>query len=90
MALSAAGAEAGAGRTVHDSMAVLPSCLMSARLHVLVAALLPLPALALQWLLWPWLAPFVWFMFYPAVFMAARLGGRRGAWLAMLLAITLA
>jgi PAS domain S-box-containing protein len=40
-----------------------------------LAVLLPLLALALQWLLWPWLDPFVWFLFFPAVFFSARLGG---------------
>jgi len=43
-----------------------------------LALLLPLLAGALQWLLWPWLAPFVWFLFFPAVFFSARLDGVRG------------
>jgi PAS domain S-box-containing protein len=62
---------------------------MSTRYRSIVAALLPLPALALQGLLWPWLTPFVWVMFYPAVFLAARLDGRRGACLAMVLSTML-
>ena len=40
--------------------------------------LLPFLALALQWLLWSWIAPFVWFLFFPAVFFSARIGGLRG------------
>ena len=44
----------------------------------LVAVLLPLPALALQWVLWPWISPFVWFLFYPTVFFSARIGGLFG------------
>ncbi|MDP1663774.1 MAG: ATP-binding protein [Methylobacter sp.] len=42
------------------------------------AVLLPLLALALQWVLWPWIAPFVWFLFFPTVFFSARLGGLWG------------
>jgi PAS domain S-box-containing protein len=42
---------------------------------VLLAWLLPAAALLLQWPLWPWLAPYVWFLFFPAVFFSARLGG---------------
>ncbi|MEY4749503.1 MAG: hypothetical protein RIQ60_1717 [Pseudomonadota bacterium] len=57
--------------------------------RLLFAALLPLPALLLQWLLWPWLAPLVWAVFYPAVFLAAILGGRRAAWPATALALVL-
>ena len=44
----------------------------------LLAVLSPLLTLALQWLLWPWIAPFVWFLFYPTVFFSARLGGLWG------------
>lgn len=44
--------------------------------RVAVALGLPLPALGLQWLLWPWLSPFAWVLFYPTVFVSARLGGR--------------
>ena len=43
--------------------------------HQILAVLLPFLALALQWLLWPWIDPFVWFLFFPAVFFSARLGG---------------
>ena len=42
-----------------------------------LALLLPFCALALQWVLWPWIKPFVWFLFFPAVFFSARLGGLR-------------
>ncbi len=62
---------------------------MTARLRTILAALLPLPALGLQVLLWPWLAPFVWIMAFPAVFLAAWLGGRRGALMASLLSVLL-
>lgn len=48
------------------------------RLSILLPFLLPFLALALQWVLWPWIAPFVWFLFFPIVFFSARLGGFRG------------
>lgn len=40
-----------------------------------LAVLLPFLALALQWMLWAWISPFVWFLFFPTVFLSARLGG---------------
>jgi PAS domain S-box-containing protein len=45
---------------------------------LLIAMLIPLLALGLQWKLWDYIAPFVWFLFFPAVFFSARLGGFRG------------
>lgn len=44
---------------------------------IILALLLPLLALILQWLLWPWVDPFVWFLFFPAVFFSACFGGFR-------------
>ncbi|MCX7098449.1 MAG: PAS domain S-box protein [Methylococcales bacterium] len=46
--------------------------------NLVLAILLPFLALPLQWLLWPWLTPFVWFLFYPTVFFSARLGSLWG------------
>lgn len=43
---------------------------------------LPAVALGLQLLIWPWVQPFVWFLFYPAAFFAAWLGGRRAGLIA--------
>ncbi|MEN6585500.1 MAG: PAS domain S-box protein [Sulfuricella sp.] len=40
-----------------------------------LAVVLPFLALALQWMLWHWISPFVWFLFFPAVFFSARLAG---------------
>ncbi len=40
--------------------------------------LLPVVALGIQWVLWSWIQPFVWFLFFPTVFFSARLGGYRG------------
>lgn len=39
---------------------------------------LPVVALGLQWALWDYLQPYVWFLFYPTVFFAAVLAGLEG------------
>jgi len=41
----------------------------------LLASLLPVLACLLQWLCWPVITPFVWFLFYPVVFISSWLGG---------------
>ncbi len=56
----------------------------------MVALVLPFIALGLQWMLWPWLDPFVWFLFFPAVFFSARLGGMAGGLVSTLLSVALA
>jgi len=56
---------------------------------LLPALLLPLAALVLQWLLWPWLNPYVWFLFYPAVFFGARLAGLLGGFACTALSVAL-
>lgn len=43
--------------------------------YYLFATLLPVAAAALQYYLWSFFAPFVWFLFFPTVFFVARLGG---------------
>jgi diguanylate cyclase (GGDEF)-like protein/PAS domain S-box-containing protein len=45
-------------------------------LKLLLAALLPLAAAALQWHWWHYLSPAAWLLFFPAVFLASWLGGR--------------
>jgi len=47
-------------------------------IRLALAMLIPVLALALQWVLWPWLSPFVWFLFFPAAFLCAHLDGFRG------------
>lgn len=42
-----------------------------------LAWLPPLAALSLQLLLWPVIAPYAWFLFYPAVFASSWIGGLR-------------
>ena len=44
------------------------------RFGFFLALALPFVACALQWLLWPFIRPFVWFLFFPAVFFSARIG----------------
>jgi PAS domain S-box-containing protein len=72
----------------HQSPQPSPSAMMI-KPRQFLAALTPLFALAVQWPLWPLLQPFSWLLFYPAIFAAARLGGRCSAWLATALSIVL-
>jgi PAS domain S-box-containing protein len=51
---------------------------LSKRTRLVIALLLPFVALGLQWLLWPVIQPFAWFLFFPTVFFSAWIGGRRG------------
>ena len=55
------------------------------RYQLLLSLLPPVVALILQSLFWSWIQPLLWFLFYPAVFFSAWLGGRAGGWLATLL-----
>jgi PAS domain S-box-containing protein len=41
----------------------------------ILAVSFPLIALGLQWMLWRYISPYVWFLFYPAIFFSARVGG---------------
>jgi PAS domain S-box-containing protein len=43
-----------------------------------LALLMPFVALAIQWEFWHYIAPFVWFLFFPTVFISARLGRLAG------------
>lgn len=49
----------------------------------------PVAACAIQWLLWAQIQPFVWFLFFPAVFIAARIAGVRGGVLSAILSSVL-
>jgi K+-sensing histidine kinase KdpD len=44
----------------------------------LLAALPPLAACIVQRILWQWIQPFAWLLFYPAVFVSSRIGGLPG------------
>ncbi|QDX81063.1 hypothetical protein B9N43_07275 [Denitratisoma sp. DHT3] len=43
-----------------------------------IALLLPFAAAATQWLLWQYIQPLAWLLFYPVICFAPLLGGRRG------------
>jgi len=58
--------------------------------RVLVAAGVTLAAALLQHLLWRWLQPYTWFLFYPAVVLAGALAGRAGALASTALSVLLA
>jgi PAS domain S-box-containing protein len=45
--------------------------------RLIIAALIPLLAFTLQWLFWKSIQPYVWFLFYPAIFMSSWIGGMR-------------
>ncbi|MCK9208364.1 MAG: DUF4118 domain-containing protein, partial [Salinivirgaceae bacterium] len=46
--------------------------------NFVIAICIPLIALLVQWELWSFIKPFVWFLFYPAVFFSARIAGLKG------------
>ncbi len=54
-----------------------------------VAILLPFVAMLLQWLFWEAIRPFVWFLFFPAVFFSSRTGGMAGGLAATALSATI-
>jgi len=58
-------------------------------MRLALAWALPLFATAIQLALWPWIAPFSWLLYFPAVFFSSRLGGRKGGIPATLLSIVL-
>ncbi|MDP1870602.1 MAG: ATP-binding protein [Gallionella sp.] len=45
---------------------------------LIVATAIPFIAAGVQWVLWPYLSPLVWFAFFPAVFLSARIAGLWG------------
>ena len=57
--------------------------------RVMLALLIPCLACAVQWVFWPVFRPYVWFLFYPAVFFSAWFGGLRGGLPATVLAAAL-
>lgn len=50
----------------------------SPAVRLTLALLLPAAAGAVQWVLWPHIQPFGWFLFFPTVFLSARLAGIKG------------
>jgi signal transduction histidine kinase/FixJ family two-component response regulator len=49
----------------------------SPKVRLALAALLPFAALLVQSAVWPAIAPFAWFLFFPAVFVGSWIGGLR-------------
>lgn len=56
---------------------------------LVVALVVPWICLAVQWEFWPWIKPFVWFLFYPTVFFIAQYSTRIGAILATIESVVL-
>ncbi|ADL56243.1 response regulator [Gallionella capsiferriformans] len=57
---------------------------------LIVAMTIPFIAAGAQWILWPYLNPLVWFAFFPAVFLSARIAGLWGGISGTLLSTLLA
>ena len=53
--------------------------------QLIMAALIPLAAFGLQWMFWAAIKPYVWFLFFPAVFLSSWVGGLHGGLLATVL-----
>lgn len=55
-----------------------------------LALSVPLLACAVQWLGWTWIKPYIWFLFYPSLFLSSWIGGKRIGMAATLLSAGLA
>ena len=51
-------------------------------IRLILGALIPLLAFVLQWLFWDTIQPYVWFLFYPAIFFSSWVAGMRAGLLA--------
>ena len=67
---------------------VFPSTRTMLRLALALA--LPFVACALQWLFWGAIKPYIWFLFFPAVFFSSQAGGMAGGLAATVLSALLA
>jgi diguanylate cyclase (GGDEF)-like protein/PAS domain S-box-containing protein len=63
--------------------------LLSPRQRFVVALLPPFVALAVQLALWSLITPYVWFLFFPAMFVSSWIGGRKTGLLATALAASI-
>jgi len=50
--------------------------------RLILGALIPLLAFVLQWLFWATIQPYVWFLFFPAIFFSSWIAGQRAGLLA--------
>ena len=67
----------------------LPGLFHQKSARIALAWLLPLAAAFVQWLIWPALAPWPWFLFFPAVIAAALIGDVAGGVGATLISVLL-
>ncbi|MEF3696079.1 ATP-binding protein [Desulfolutivibrio sp.] len=58
--------------------------------RLLAALAIPFAALALQWLFWEGIRPYIWFLFFPAVFFSSWVGGLPGGLASTVLSATMA
>jgi len=63
----------------------MPTLSRSTSARLILALLIPLAAFGVQWVFWGAIQPYVWFLFFPAVFFSSRVGGMKGGLLATLL-----
>lgn len=75
--------------THEESDGLALSLLIGNPLKVALAVLLPFIALILQLSMWTWVQPYIWFFFYPAVFLSAWLGGLVGGLAATAISVVL-
>ncbi len=68
-------------KTIFPSDAVLRPAL---------ALMFPIAAFFLQWLFWSAIKPYIWFLFFPAVFFSSQVGGMAGGLAATILSAALA
>lgn len=66
-----------------------PLCHRPRLICFILAVLPPLVAFVLQGILWTFIKPYVWFLFFPAVFLSSWLTGRRGGYLATVISTAL-
>ena len=57
--------------------------------RTVLALCIPLAAFAVQWVFWDAIKPYVWFLFFPAIFFSSRIGGLKGGLAATLLSATI-
>jgi two-component system, sensor histidine kinase and response regulator len=77
-------------RDLTSTASIRPIASLSHRQRVLLALALTAGAALAQHLLWRWLQPYTWFLFYPSVVLAGALAGRAGAWAGTALSVLLA
>lgn len=57
--------------------------------RIAFAITIPFVALAMQWLFWDYFSPYVWFLFFPAAFFSAWVGGLVGGLIATMISALL-